>query len=134
MPSSNPKVSIGLPVYNGQHYLRQAIESIVNQTYRNFEVIICDNASTDDTPAICAEYAAREPRIRYHRQPQNIGATANFNRTFELASGPYFKWAAHDDVLEPTYLEKCVAVLEQTPDAVLCQSLVKMVTDQGGPG
>jgi glycosyltransferase involved in cell wall biosynthesis len=131
MQSSDPKVSIGLPVYNGQHYLRQAIESIVNQTYRNFELIICDNASTDDTAAICAEYAAREPRIRYYRQPQNIGATANFNRTFELASGPYFKWAAHDDVLEPTYLEKCVVVLEQTPDAVLCQSLVKMVTDQG---
>jgi glycosyltransferase involved in cell wall biosynthesis len=131
MRSSNVKVSIGLPVYNGQNYLRDAIESILRQTYQNFELIICDNASTDDTAAICARYAAREPRIRYYRQPRNIGATANFNHTFELASGTYFKWAAHDDVLEPTYLEKCVAVLEQEPETVLCQSLVKIINDQG---
>jgi glycosyltransferase involved in cell wall biosynthesis len=131
MPTSSPKVSIGLPVYNGEHYLRDAIESIINQTYQNFELIICDNASTDQTEAICTQYATKEPRIRYYRHAQNIGATANFNRTFELARGIYFKWAAHDDLLEPTYLEQCVAVLERTPDAVLCQSLVRIVNDQG---
>jgi glycosyltransferase involved in cell wall biosynthesis len=131
MQTSTPKVSIGLPVYNGERYLRAAIDSILAQTCRDFELIICDNASTDGTAAICARYAAQEPRIRYHRQPRNIGATANFNRTFELARGIYFKWAAHDDLVEPTYLEKCVAALEQAPDAVLCQSLVKIVDDQG---
>ena len=131
MPSSNPKVSIGLPVYNGERYLREALDSILAQTYRDFELIICDNASTDATAAICTEYAAREPRIRYHRQSQNIGATANFNHAFALARGAYFKWAAHDDVLAPTWLEKCVAMLEQAPDAVLCQSLVELVDEQG---
>jgi glycosyltransferase involved in cell wall biosynthesis len=131
MSSTNPRVSIGLPVYNGEAYLQDAIASILDQTYRDFELIICDNASTDQTEAICRHHAAKDRRIRYYRQAQNIGATANFNRTFELARGVYFKWAAHDDLLEPTYLEKCVAVLERTPDAVLCQSLVKIINDQG---
>jgi glycosyltransferase involved in cell wall biosynthesis len=131
MQPSTPKVSIGLPVYNGERYLRAALDSILGQTYRDFELIICDNASTDATAAICAEYAARDPRIRYTRHEQNIGATANFNRAFELARGVYFKWAAHDDLLEPTWLEKCVAMLDQTPDAVLCQSLVKLIDDAG---
>jgi glycosyltransferase involved in cell wall biosynthesis len=131
MSSTNPKVSIGLPVYNGEAYLQDAIASILDQTYQDFELIICDNASTDQTEAICRQYAAKDRRIRYYRQAQNIGATANFNRTFELARGVYFKWAAHDDLLERTYLEKCVAVLDRTPDAVLCQSLVKIINDQG---
>jgi glycosyltransferase involved in cell wall biosynthesis len=131
MQSSIPKISIGLPVYNGARYLREAIDSILGQTYRDFELIICDNASTDETAAICAEYAGRELRIRYHRQARNIGATANFNHTFELARGAYFKWAAHDDILAPTYLEKCVTALDQAPDAALCQSLVEIVDDQG---
>jgi glycosyltransferase involved in cell wall biosynthesis len=131
MPSANPKVSIGLPVYNGEAYLKDTLASILEQTYQNFELIICDNASTDQTEAICTHYAARDPRIRYYRQAQNVGATANFNRSFELARGVYFKWAAHDDLLEPTYLEKCVAVLERMPDAVLCQSLVKIIEDRG---
>lgn len=129
--SSQPTVSIGLPVYNGQQYLQSAIDSILGQTYRNIELVVCDNASTDDTEKICTQYAARDPRIQYHRNPHNMGAAANFNRVFELSTGTYFKWAAHDDVLEPTYLEKCVEMLEQTPDAVLCQSLVKIIDDQG---
>jgi glycosyltransferase involved in cell wall biosynthesis len=104
---------------------------ILGQTFRDFELIISDNASTDETAKICAEYAARDPRIRYHRQPRNVGATANFNRTFELARGAYFKWAAHDDVLAPTFLEKCVAALDQAPDAVLCHSVVELVDEQG---
>jgi glycosyltransferase involved in cell wall biosynthesis len=129
--SSNPKVSIGLPVYNGEQYLRGAIGSILDQTYQDFELVICDYASTDNTAAICDEFAACEPRIKYHRHAQNVGAAANFNSTFELSRGGYFKWAAHDDLLEPTYLEKCVALLERMPDAVLCQSLVKIIDDQG---
>jgi glycosyltransferase involved in cell wall biosynthesis len=129
--SPNPRVSIGLPVYNGQQYLQGAIESILAQTYQDFELVICDNASTDETAAICEQYAAREPRIRFHRHAQNIGAAANFNSTFELSRGSYFKWAAHDDLLAPTYLERCVAALERTPDAVLCQSLVQIIDAHG---
>jgi glycosyltransferase involved in cell wall biosynthesis len=131
MPTANPKVSIALPVYNGERYLREALDSLLAQTYRDFELIICDNASTDATAAICAHYAARDPRIRYCRHARNIGATANFNGAFALARGVYFKWAAHDDLLQPTWLERCVAALDQAPDAVLCQSLVKLVDDAG---
>jgi glycosyltransferase involved in cell wall biosynthesis len=127
-----PKVSIGLPVYDGQRYLAMAIESILAQTCDDFELIISDNASTDRTAEICRHYAGRDPRIRYHRQPVNLGAAANFNRVFELAErGKYFKWAACDDWIAPTFLEKCIGRLEREPDAVLCQSLVEMVDDDG---
>jgi glycosyltransferase involved in cell wall biosynthesis len=126
-----PLVSVGLPVFNGTNYIEPALESILGQTLADFELIISDNASTDDTETICRRYAARDPRIRYFRNDTNIGAGANFNRCFELASGKYFKWAAHDDTLAPTYLERCVAVLEANPDAVLCQSLVRLIDAQG---
>jgi glycosyltransferase involved in cell wall biosynthesis len=124
-------VSIGLPVFNGSNYIEVAIESILGQTLTDFELIISDNASTDDTEEICRRYAAQDARIRYHRNVSNIGASANFNRCFELASAKYFKWAAHDDVIEPTYLERCVAALESNPDAVLCQSLVRLIDADG---
>ena len=124
-------VSIGLPVRNGQRYLAQAVESILAQTFGDFELIISDNASTDDTEEICRRYADQDPRVRYYRQAHNVGAAANFNRTFELATGRYFKWAAHDDLIEPTYLEKCVEVLEADRGVVLCQSLVAMGPDWG---
>jgi glycosyltransferase involved in cell wall biosynthesis len=120
-------VSIGLPVFNGEEFLSYAIGSILAQTYTDFELIISDNASTDGTEAICREYAASDRRIRYYRNDRNLGAAVNFNRTFELASGEYFKWAAHDDMLAPEYLEQCVAALDAHPDAVLCQTLVQQV-------
>ncbi len=126
-----PLVSIGLPVYNGSNYIEVAIESILCQTLTDFELIITDNASTDGTESICRRFAARDRRIRYYRNDSNLGAGANFNRCFELATGKYFKWAAHDDLLAPTYLERCVAALEANPDAVLCQSLVRLI-DAGG--
>jgi glycosyltransferase involved in cell wall biosynthesis len=127
-----PKVSIGLPVYNGERYVAMAIESILAQTYDDFELIISDNASTDRTAEICRRFAGADPRVRYHRQPANLGAAANFNYVFELAEGsPYFKWAAYDDWIAPTFLEKCVDRLEQEPGAVLCQSLVEVVDADG---
>lgn len=117
-----PKVSIGLPVYNGQRYLQKALDSLLSQTFNDFELIICDNASIDATPDICREYAARDPRIRYFRNERNIGAAPNYNRAFALARGVYFKWMAHDDILAPTYLERCVAALDANPGVVLCHS------------
>ena len=126
-----PLVSVGLPVFNGSNYVALAIESVLHQTLTDFELIISDNASTDDTEAICRRYAAADPRIRYYRNASNIGASANFNRSFALASGKYFKWAAHDDTLAPTYLERCAATLEANPDAVLCQSLVQLIDADG---
>lgn len=124
------RASIALPVYNGQDYLAETIASILAQTYSDFELIISDNASTDRTAAICREFAAQDARIRYHRQPHNLGAAANFNRSHELATGEYFKWAAHDDPLAPEYLAKCIAALDAAPEAVLCQTVVKIVDDE----
>lgn len=120
--NSVPVVSIGLPVYNGQRYLRSALDSLLSQNFRDFELIISDNASSDATPEICREYVALDHRIRYYRNEQNIGAAPNYNRVFELARGMYFKWMAHDDMLAPTYLERCVAVLDANPGVVLCHS------------
>jgi glycosyltransferase involved in cell wall biosynthesis len=117
-----PIISIGLPVYNGEKYLQKALDSLLLQTFHNFELIISDNASSDATPEICREYAARDCRVRYVRNEQNIGAAPNYNRVFELARGTYFKWMAHDDMLAPTYLERCVAVLDANPGVVLCHS------------
>ena len=126
-----PVASIGLPVFNGENYLRQSIESILSQTFQNFELIISDNSSTDRTEDICREYAARSDKIRYYRQGENMGAAANFEFVFQKSRGKYFKWQGHDDYAHPQFLEKCIARLEQEPDAVLCQSHVALVDADG---
>lgn len=109
-------VAVGLPVYNGQQYVGEAIESILDQSYTDFELVISDNASEDETAEICRAYAERDPRIRYSRNPHNLGAAPNFNRCLELASPTkYFKWAAHDDLLTPDFLERCIEALENDP-------------------
>jgi glycosyltransferase involved in cell wall biosynthesis len=127
----SPRVSIGVPVYNGENYLAEAIESILAQSYTNFELIICDNCSTDNTQEICEGYVSRDRRINYSRNEHNLGAIPNFNRTFSLSTGEYFKWAAHDDVLMEDYLKGCVDALEENPTAVLCQSLIQYIDRNG---
>ena len=129
--SNHPRVSLGMPVYNGENYIVATLDSLLAQTYTDFELIICDNASTDGTEAICRDYAARDPRVRYHRNETNIGASANYNLTFELARGDYFKWAAHDDLCAPTYIERCVEALDRDPDVVLAYTQAKAIDDQG---
>ena len=129
--SGRPLVSIGLPVYNGANYLRHAIDSILAQTYRDLELIISDNASTDGTAAICQEAAARDARVRVVRNAENIGAAGNYNAVFHASRGAYFKWAAHDDVLEPTFVERAVDVLERNPDVVLCSARTKKIDVAG---
>jgi glycosyltransferase involved in cell wall biosynthesis len=126
-----PKVSIGLPVYNGEKYLEETLQSLVGQTFTDFELIISDNDSTDRTRAICERYAAMEPRIRYYRNETNRGAAWNFNRVFQLSRGEYFKWAAHDDLCAKDYLEKCVAVMEHDLSIVLCHSKVHPIDAEG---
>jgi glycosyltransferase involved in cell wall biosynthesis len=127
----DPKVSIGLPVYNGEKYLAQAIQSALSQTYTDFELIISDNASTDGTQAICEQYAALDPRVRYHRLPENKGATWNFNYTFSLARGEYFCWLAHDDKLMPKYLMEFAAILDTELDTVLAFSNARIIDEHG---
>ena len=112
--AEQPLVSIGLPVFNGEDFLENALDSILNQTYKNIEVIVCDNASTDRTSSIISAYHKNDDRIKYHRQEINIGAAGNYNRTFELSIGKYFKWAAHDDVMHENYIEQCVHCLLYT--------------------
>lgn len=114
-----PILSIGLPTYNGAKWIRDAIDSALEQSFRDFELIICDNTSTDETEAICRDIAARDARVRYHRNSTNIGLYKNFDRTFELSSGKYFKWAADSDYCLDGFFEKCVAALEAREDVVL---------------
>jgi glycosyltransferase involved in cell wall biosynthesis len=130
-PVRTPLVSIGLPVYNGERYLAEAIESILAQTYRHFELIICDNASTDGTEQICRRFVAQDHRVRYFRSASNLGAVRNFNLAVERASGKYFRWAAHDDRIAPEYLARCVEALEADPAIVLCHCQVQVIDGHG---
>ncbi len=126
-----PKVSIGLPVYNGERFLKEALDAILSQTFTDFDVLVYDNASTDSTEAMCREYAARDSRIRYHRHYVNLGAGKNYNLTFLDSTGEYFKWAAHDDVMAPTFLEKCVAALDAHPEVVVAFPKMMDIDDAG---
>jgi glycosyltransferase involved in cell wall biosynthesis len=126
-----PRLSIGLPVYNGERFLAGTIESLLGQTFGDFELIIADNASTDSTRAICERYAAQDIRIRYVRSDVNAGAARNFNRTVELARGQYFKWAAHDDLHAPLFLARCIEILDRRPEVVLCFSRTEFIDDDG---
>jgi len=105
------KVSIGMPVYNGAVYIREALDSLLVQSFENFELIISDNASTDDTQSICEEYVRSDPRIRYVRQKKNLGAAKNFHYVLDLAKSDYFMWAAADDYWMPTFIEECLILL-----------------------
>src|SRR5262245_7059541 len=117
-----PKLSIGIPVFNGQEFLPELLDGLLTQTFRDFEILICDNASTDRTPQICCEYERRDPRVHHVRNERNLGSVANFNRVFELSTAPLFKWAAHDDLHHEAYLEACVRLIEQNPDVVLAHT------------
>ena len=129
--SVSPRVSIGMPVYNAQRYLREAVDSLLAQTMADFEIILCDNASTDSTGEICRRYAAADRRVRCHRNSKNLGVVANFNRAFELSRGPYFKWAAYDDLHGPTYLERCAAALDGDPSLAVAHCLTRAIDEDG---
>lgn len=133
MKSSGPRVSIGLPVRNGARYLGEALDSLLGQSYPDFELIISDNASTDQTEAICRDYAARDPRVRYFRSNQDVGLANNFNYLFIRARGEYFKWAAADDIHEPDYLKRCLDVLEHDPSVVLAYGKASFIDGNGEP-
>ncbi len=126
-----PTVTIGLPVYNGQSYIDETIDSVVNQTYHDFELVICDNASTDKTGEICAKRAAADSRIRYIRNERNIGSVGNHRRTLELARGKYFRFASANDLCRPQLLERCVAILDKHPEVVVTYGLTTLIDDDG---
>jgi glycosyltransferase involved in cell wall biosynthesis len=131
MNRDRPRVSIGMPVYNGERFLEEALDSLLAQTFEDFELIVSDNASTDGTPEICTAYAAQDSRIRHYRNEQHLGAAENYNRVFGLSTGEYFKWAAHDDLCAPEYLERCVEVLDRKPLVVLCYPKTVIIDEHG---
>src|SRR5246127_102134 len=130
MPSI-PLVSVGLFVYNGERYIEETLDSILSQTFIDFELIISDNASTDRTGEIALSYAKRDDRIRYYRSEKNMGAGWNVRRVYELATGKYFKQAAADDMLEPDFLRLCVEALENDPSCVVAYTRTKEVDENG---
>ena len=119
MESHPVEITLAMPVFNGSNFIRNALDSILEQDFTNFELIVTDNASEDDTAAIVAEYAAKDPRAKLVRNKKNIGAAANYNLGFEKASGKYLKWCAHDDCLSPNFLSRCLEVLKANPDTSL---------------
>ena len=124
-----PRVSIGMPVRNGERHMRAGLDCLLGQTLGDLELIISDNASTDGTEAICREYAERDSRVRYHRNPENIGLQGNFAKVLELATAPYFMWGCPDDQWDPCYVEKMAAVLDTRETVVLAGSNAGAIDD-----
>jgi glycosyltransferase involved in cell wall biosynthesis len=129
--NTTPRVSVGMPVYNGENFIEAALDSILNQTFKDFELLISDNASTDRTEEICRSYSAKDNRIQYYRNETNLGAAYNFNHVVNLSSGTYFMWAAHDDMYAPDFLLKSVKILDQKPAVVLCFSKTTFIDEEG---
>jgi len=127
----SPRLNIGLAVFDGGEFVGEAIERLLAQTYGDFRLIVSDNASSDSTEAICRRFAALDSRIDYYRNEQNRGAAWNINHVFELSTSEYFKWAAHDDVCAPEFLERCVAKLDHDPSAVLCYTDTVIIDEKG---
>ena len=125
------RLTIGLPVYNGERYLPQTLSCVLAQTFGDFELIVCDNASGDNTKEICLDFASHDSRLRYVHNERNLGAIPNFNRAVELGSAPFFKWTAHDDLYSPSYLAECMAILERSPDVVLAHSATAFIGEDG---
>jgi glycosyltransferase involved in cell wall biosynthesis len=128
-----PRVSLGMPAYNSEQHIEEALDSLLAQTFGDFEIVISDNASTDRTEEICRAYAERDERIRYVRQSINQGMISNFNSVYRLSRGEYFKWCSSDDVCAPDYLERAVEVLDKDPSVVLVFSLIQGIDENGQP-
>lgn len=133
MPGSihKPRVSIGMPLYNREKYVGAAIESHLCQTYPDFELIITDNASTDGSEEICRAYAAKDSRVKFFKNPENLGATGNYRRCWELSTGEFFRWTPSDDMVSPNLLERAVAVLDQDPSVFVAYPRTKLINAKG---
>jgi glycosyltransferase involved in cell wall biosynthesis len=126
-----PEICIGLPVYNGEAHLRQALDSLLAQSFADFELLIADNASSDGTRAICEEYARRDQRVRYVRHPENRGAVFNWNFVALEARSPWFKWAAGNDICPPHMLEHCLQALRADARVALCYGNTALIDERG---
>lgn len=131
MTGNIPLVTIGVPTYNGEQYIRQALDSLLAQDFEDFELIISDNASEDRTREICLEYSKRDQRVKYYRNNSNMGLDQNFNQVFKLSRSPYFTWASSDDTRHTSFLSACLEVLENNESIVLCYSEVLIIGSNG---
>jgi glycosyltransferase involved in cell wall biosynthesis len=129
--STAPRLTIGLPVYNGEKYIAESLEALLGQSFTDFELIISDNASTDSTGDICRRYEEQDSRVRYFRQPRNIGLAPNHNFVAEQARGELFKWASNDDLYARELVERCIDALDKYPDVVLVHSWTAKVDNSG---
>ncbi|MFF0428764.1 glycosyltransferase family 2 protein [Streptomyces sp. NPDC004520] len=129
--TARPRLTVGLPVYNGEQYLAESLDALLGQTYGDFELVVSDNASTDGTQEIAREYAARDPRVRYLRLPRNVGATPNHNRVFVECRTELFKWASHDDLYARDLLRRCVEALDERPEVILAHADQAVVDEDG---
>jgi glycosyltransferase involved in cell wall biosynthesis len=133
MAIETPLVSIGLPVYNGENFVAEAIQCVLDQTFSDWELIVCDNSSTDRTATICCEFAAHDSRIRVYHNARNMGVAFNFNEVFRLSRGRYFKWITHDDLFAPGFIESCIQELEKDDQVVLAFPKISYVDADGRP-
>jgi glycosyltransferase involved in cell wall biosynthesis len=126
-----PRLTIALPVYNGARFLAQTVRSVLDQTFSDFELIIGDNASTDETGEIAQQLVQSDPRIHYVRNERNLGLAGNYNALFRRSNAELFKWAPSDDAYEPEFLARCVAALDADPRAVLAYCRARFVDTAG---
>jgi glycosyltransferase involved in cell wall biosynthesis len=129
--SAVPRLTVGLPVFNGETFVAESIEALLGQSFEDFELIISDNASTDGTEEICRQYERQDSRIRYFRQPRNIGLAPNHNFTLHEARGDLIKWASHDDLYARDLLKLCVEALDESPEVVLAHAWTAMIDSAG---
>jgi glycosyltransferase involved in cell wall biosynthesis len=126
-----PRLSVGLPVYNGEQFLAESLDSLLAQTFEDFELIISDNASTDGTADIARRYVRQDSRVRYVRLPENVGCANNHNHVVDESRGELFKWASDDDLYARDLLRRCVDLLDEHPGAVLAHSWTAMIDSAG---
>lgn len=126
-----PALSLAMPVYNAERFLADALDSIIAQEFTDWELLVCDNASTDATGVIVKEYAERDERIRYVRHPQNLGAARNHNHGFHHTAGDYFAWVHGDNIYRPDYFGRCLAELRAHPELSCVHTAVVDIDEQG---
>jgi glycosyltransferase involved in cell wall biosynthesis len=129
--SAGARLTVGMPVYNGERYMAETIDTILGQDVDGLELMVSDNCSTDATAEIVKDVMSRDDRVRYVRNEHNVGAARNYNQLVEFSQAPLFKWAGYDDLLRPSYLARCLEVLDAQPDVVIAYPRTTIIDGDG---